>query len=121
MSENVETSVYNVNSKVLSFGIIVVLVLIIAICGGLLLALFSMSSRYFDQRELTAQNQETVYSLRRALDRAEGKLQVYEAFLVDRQEDIVQKLILRYLRKERVQSDGVTLRDFERWVGIGGP
>lgn len=121
MSEQTEKEeVKSVDGKVLSFGLAAVMLLIVVICGCLVAGLFSVSSMYLEQSELAQDRQETIHTLRRALDRAEGKLAVYEEFIGDRREQIVQKLIVRYLKKERVKSTDVTLDDFEKWVGIGG-
>jgi len=114
------TDIRIVNSTTLAFGISVVMVLVVVICGVLVLGLYSMSSRYLDTLEVANQRQQEIHTLTRALDRAEGKLNVYEAYITDRSSDLVHKLIVKYLKKEKLKSDKVTLDVFERWVGRGG-
>lgn len=121
MDKSIEKEeIKSVNGKILAFGMAAVTLLVVVICGCLLLALYDMSSKYLTQTEIAQERQETIYTLRRALDRAEGKLYVYEAFISDKQETTVRKMITKYIRKENIKSTEVTLHDFERWVGIGG-
>jgi DNA-binding transcriptional regulator of glucitol operon len=119
MNEEKE-EIRSINGKVFAFGLTAITLLVVVICGCLLLALYSMSCHYLDQVKIAQDRQETIYTLRRALDRDEGKLYVYEAFLTDKQEQVVHKMITRYIRKEGIKSNEVTLNDFEKWMGIGG-
>jgi predicted DNA-binding protein YlxM (UPF0122 family) len=116
---NEKEEIKSVSGKVLAFGMAAVTLLVVVICGCLLIALYSMSSRYLEQIEIAQDRQQTISAMRRALDRAEGKLEVYEEFLNDRREEIVHKMIVKYLRREKVKSTDATLKDFEQWVGIG--
>ena len=117
---NEKEEIKSVSGKVLAFGMATTTLLVAIICGGLIIALFSMSSRYLHQAQLSQERQEVITTMQRALDRAEGKLAVYEEFLGNRREIIVRKMITQYLRKERMRSTDVTLSDFEKWAGIGG-
>ncbi len=119
-TEDEKLEVKSVSSKTFAFGVVAIILVALVCSACLVLGLFSMSERYITQLEVSASRQDTILTLTRALDRAEGKLAVYEAFLTDRQEDIVEKLISRYLKKERTNSGNVTLEAFQRWVGIGG-
>jgi hypothetical protein len=123
MSDEQE-KVYSLNSKFLSFGLAAIALIVVVICGGLIIGLYSMSTRYIDQLELAAERQKVIHSLTRALDRAEGKLLVYESYITDRREDSAKKLIVSYLRKTKSRSNQVTLADFEKWmdggIGVGG-
>ena len=110
----------SVSGKVLAFGMASVTLLAVVICGCLVVALFSMSSRYIDQLEIVQEKKDRIHDLQRELDRANGKLYVYEEFIVDRRQEIVHKLIVKYLRKEKIKSTDATLHDFEDWVGVGG-
>ena len=115
-----QEEVKSISGNVLAFGLAAVTLLVVVICGCLLIALYSMSSRYLDQTAISQDRKDVIYTLQRALDRAEGRLSVYEEFLVDRREEIVQKLIVKYLRKEKTKSTDATLNDFEQWIGLGG-
>jgi len=110
----------SVSGRVLSFGLAAVTLLVVVICGCLVVALYGMSSRYFAQAEIAQERQATIHTMQRALDRAEGRLSVYEEFIGDRREEIVHKLIVKYLRREKIKSTDATLAAFEKWVGIGG-
>jgi len=110
----------SISGKVLAFGMTTVLLMILVICGCLLLALYSMSSRYLTQMKIAQERQATVFALQRSLDHVHGKLAVYEEFITDRREDIVQKVIVKYLRNAQAKSTDVTLNEFEKWVGVGG-
>jgi len=120
MADLEKEEIKSVNAKVLAFGLAAVTLLVVVICGCLVVALFSMSSRYVAQLEIAQERQEIIHTMQRALDRTEGKLSVYEEFISDRREDIVQKLIVKYLRKSKNKSNAVTLQDFENWMGVGG-
>jgi hypothetical protein len=120
MSTEKTEEVKLVNGKVLAFGLAAVALIVVVICGALIIGLHGMSTRYISQLEISAERQEVIHSLTRALDRAEGKLAVYEEFIGNRREEITQKLIVKYLKKERIKSTDVTLNDFEKWVGMGG-
>jgi len=121
MSDSTENEeIKSVNDKVLAFGLAAVTLLVVVICGCLLVALYGMSSRYLEQSEISQNRQETIYTLQRALDNAEGKLYVYEAFINDKQERTMRKMITKYLRREKVKSTEATIEDFEKWIGIGG-
>jgi hypothetical protein len=118
--EHADEEIKSVSGKVLAFGLASVTLLAVVICGCLIVALFSMSSRYLDQVELAQERKEKIYGMQRELDLAHGKLYVYEEFISDRREEIVHKMIVKYLRKEKVRSTDTSLDEFEKWVGIGG-
>ena len=117
---NDQVEIKSVNGKVLAFGLAAVTLLVAVICGALVVALFGMSSRYLQQEELTREKQAVIYTMQRALDRAEGRLAVYDEFIGDRRQTIVRKLIVQFLRKTNVKSTDVNLNEFENWVGVGG-
>ena len=50
----------SVSGKVLAFGLAAVSLLVVVICACLVIALFSMSSRYLDQLEISQERQETI-------------------------------------------------------------
>jgi len=112
--------VRSIDGRVLAFGFTAIILVLMGICGALVFGMFSLSTHYAAELKSSQGKQQTILVLQRALDRADGKLSVYEEFISDRREEIVEKLIVKFLRKERVKSDNVTLHDFERWVGIGG-
>jgi hypothetical protein len=130
MTEQKE-EIRSVNEKVLTFGIMTVLVLLISMCAVLVFFLYSATSdlsrereRVIEEKHKIMELQASVYDLRRALDKAYGKLSVYEDYLVGTQVSAFKKLVRRFLQNEQVKSDQVTLEQFESWVGdrvgIGG-
>jgi len=82
-------------------------------------AFFMMSNKYIDQSERSQEQSENIMTLQRALDRSDGKLQVYETYLVNRNIDIVKRLITRFLRVKKKRSTNATIRDFEEFLGMG--
>jgi len=108
-----------VNSSVLAFAIGVVALLAIIICSVLVVFLYTVSQRYIEKSEIALSQGQTIVTMQRALDRTEGRLQVYEAYLVNRNVDIVKSLIARYLKRENKYSSAATIKQFEDWMGIG--
>jgi len=124
-----------INSSVFNFGLIGIGTTIVGSLVGLLLLNYSLGLRIQDERakqdELRTQladQQNTIYDLRRALDRTEGRLGVYEDFLIGTQVHALKRMVRDFLRSNKVKSTEVTLLEFEQWanqkvsypVGIGG-
>ncbi len=115
--------VVSVDSRVILFAVGVLAFFAIAVCAVLMVFYLNAANQYADQREITLNQTETITTLTRSLERADGKLSVYEAFLVNRNSDIVRGLIARFLRNEHKDSTKTTIRQFEGWMinrGMGG-
>lgn len=115
--ENEEIKV--IDSKVLAFSIGVVALLAIVVCVVLSVALHTASSLYIEKAEQVVEQAKTISVLQRALDRADGKLSVYETYLTNRNKDIVRNFIVKFLKKKSKSSSKATIRQFESWMGIG--
>ena len=110
----------SVTSKILGFGIISLLAMILAICTVLLVMLSSASSQLYKAKETILEQTQTVNTLQRRLDNATGRLSVYEDFLIGTHSRSIRHLVRRYLLDTKVRSDETTLRDFEEWVYTKG-
>lgn len=118
----------SVDRKIFSFGIAAIALLVVVICGGLVAALYGVSAQYSAEMQSNGECRQNVFDLRRALDRAEGRLDVYEGFLSDRRKDVMKKMINEYVAKTKINPADVTLDKFKEWmfgangvmVGIGG-
>ena len=86
------------------------------ICGALIAALYSVSSRYLDEKSKTNELQQTINDLRRTIDFAEGRLHVLDNFLIGRQRDTVEMLVKKFLKEKKKHSNKVVLKEFEDWA-----
>lgn len=121
--EKVVSKVVSVDSRVILLAVGVLSFFAIAACAVLMIFYLHASNQYAEQKEITLNQTETITTLTRSLERSDGKLSVYEAFLVNRNSDIVRGIIAKFLRTERKDSTKTTLRQFEGWMlnrGIGG-
>jgi len=117
-----------IDSKVLNFSIGVVALLAIVICTILSIALHTATSLYIKKSQDVIQQEKTISILQRALDRAEGRLSVYDAFLIKRNIDTIRSLIAKFQRDKHVNLEKVTVHQFEQFVqktypeyiGVGG-
>lgn len=112
--------VKSINGKVLAFGLITIAAVLAVFCMIMVVAFFVVAGKYVDKSNVVLEQSEVILTHQRSLNRAEGKLQVYEAYLVNRNIDIVRNLIKRYLKTNRKRSNAVTLDHFEMWLGLGG-
>ena len=118
-----QEEIKSVNEKVLAFGIATVMLLVVVICGALVIFLYSVSteltSSLDEQIELKNEivsKQNVIARLQRALDRAEGRLGVYEDFLIGTQVTAFKRLVKRFLKQQQTKSSEVTLQAFEQWA-----
>lgn len=119
----------SVNSLVLSFGLGSLILVIAIVCGTMALFLYSMSIQLKDQSTRNVELTQTISVLQRALDRTEGRLGVYEDFLVGTQTGSLRKMVSKYLQETNSTSETVSLSSFENWAnskytpktGMGGP
>jgi len=118
-SDAAEKRDYTIDSRVILFAFGVLLLFTLGACTTLMVFYHSASSRYHEQVGINQRQAQTHTTLQRSLDRADGKLQVYEAYLVNRNIDIVRNLIARFVKDERKDPAKATLKQFEVWLGIG--
>lgn len=108
-----------VNSRVLSFGLVTMAAFLLALFAVMTAAFFIVSNKYVDSSERSLEQSTEILTLQRALDRAEGKLYVYEAYLTNRNVDIMRQMIARFLKETRKRSTKATVRDLENFMGTG--
>ena len=118
MSTEPEKAV-SVDNRVILLAIGVLAFFALGACTVLMVFYINASNRYTEQKEITLQQAETISTMQRSLDRAEGRLGVYETYLVNRNVDIVRNLIAKFLKDERKSSAKATVRQFEGWMGVG--
>jgi len=113
--------VKSVDRKVLAFGMAAVTLLAVAICVALMIALYAATDKYLLKEGQLAECRDTNHTVQRELDKMDGKLEVYEAYLSDRRSDMVRKVIANYIRVEKIKPEDATLANFQQWVsGVGG-
>lgn len=118
MNEKPEKTV-SVDNRVILFAVGVLSFFALGACAVLMVFYLSASDRYTEQKEITLKQSETISALHLALERAEGKLTVYETYLVNRNVDIVRSLVAKFLRDEHKKSSSATIKQFESWIGSG--
>lgn len=114
----------SVDGRVLAFGMIALLVMIVLICTTLILFLASAQSKLADAESRLLEQTNMINTVQRSMDRAEGRLGVYEDFLIGTQAGPVRRTIRKYLLSEKVRSDVATVIQFEQWLYTkagGGP
>ena len=108
------------------------MIVVSIICGFLVYMLYERSDQLLEGKNRVIEQNEQIFDLRRSLDRAEGRLGVYEDFLVNNQMISLKHTIDSYLRKKKSTPTDTNLADFIAWIdsqkisatwkiGIGGP
>ena len=127
-----EEKIRSVNGHIFAVCSAMFMVVVCVICGFLVYMLYERSEQLLTERNKVIEQNEQIFDLRRSLDRAEGRLGVYEDFLVNNQTSSLKRIIEAYLRKKKSAPADVTLADFTNWmdtqrlsgawkIGIGGP
>jgi hypothetical protein len=116
MDKKDKEEIKSVNEKVLAFGIASLLLIMVGICAFLIFLYYQTAQKVIDKSEKIIEQNETISDLRRALDRTEGRLSVYEDFLIGDRITGIKKMIIRFLRSEKAKSDETTLEQFEEWI-----
>lgn len=128
-------TVFTLTDHAVGIGFLIVFGTLLIIIIMLLTFNWQVSSNLEEERKATwavlKQNNDitnTATTLQRALDRAEGKLSVYESYLAGTQASTVNSLVRKYLEQEKAKPENVTLAKFYKWLseqfpnsGIGGP
>jgi len=117
--EETKEEVKSINGKVLAFGLITIAAVLAVFCIIMAAAFFIVSNKYVDKSDRVIEQTETISTIQRALDRAEGRLYVYEAYLTNRNVDIMRQMIARFLKNTNKKSSKATIRDFEQFMGTG--
>lgn len=105
-----------ITGRVVTLLVVSILVLMVMVCGGLIIALYSMGERALDAREVAAERLDTIYTMRRSLDRAGAKLEIYEDFILGRQRKTVEKMVERYLTGEGLKAKDAKVAGFMDWM-----
>jgi len=130
--ESDKEKVHNVNTHMFAVCAAMFMVVVCVICGFLVFMLYERSDQLLSERNKVIEQNEQIFDLRRSLDRAEGRLGVYEDFLVNNQTSSLKRIIEVYLRKKKTTPIDSNLADFTSWIdsqrvsgswkiGIGGP
>ena len=108
-----------VNSRVLSFGLVTMAAFLLALFAVMTAAFFIMANKYVTSSERSLEQSTEILTLQRALDRADGKLTVYESYLTNRNIDIMRQMIARFLKTTNKRSSRATIKDLEDFMGTG--
>ena len=113
MSKEFSTDVW-----VARFGFACLSLVLLVIVASLVFLLYQATNRIAICHEQKEELRQTAHDQRRMLDRLEGRIQVFETFLIGTQVSAFDSMVKRYLRTKRVKSDKVTLSEFEDWLHV---
>lgn len=104
-----------VDSKVLTFGLFSLLALILVLVVSLVVLLYDAHTTNVEQRRCLVEKDQQIYDLRRSLDKAEGRLGVYDEFLLTTQVDTAKRLAAMFIR-DRTETTPPSLEDFLSYI-----
>jgi len=87
-----------VDGKVLTFGLFSLLIVALTLITALVVLLYDAHTTNTEQRERLIDKNQQIYDLRRSLDKAEGRLGVYDEFLLATQVDAAKRLATMFMR-----------------------